>query len=253
MAVACRISCRGEAFPVSCCPHYDGHMPHVWLVLCCRGIFVTGSSLVGAAIRVPRITSKNLIRYATRVLWCGTWQALRACSGHVRARQQGTARAPVRCCSPTHPLLSPRSIIFCEAVAIYGVIVAIILQTKLEAVTREQGLYSKGNMAAGYAIFGAGITCGFSNLVCGWVRRDDSRQAGRQAAPLRCRLVVFCPAADTLALCLSHVCMPPLPFRAGFASASSAAAAPCLMLKTQHCLSRSSWWRSLAARWACLA
>jgi V-type H+-transporting ATPase proteolipid subunit len=59
------------------------------------------------------------------------------------------------------------SIIFCEAVAIYGVIVAIILQTKLESVTREQGLYSKNNMAAGYAIFGAGITCGFSNLVCG--------------------------------------------------------------------------------------
>lgn len=29
-----------------------------------RGIFVTGSSLVGAAIRVPRITSKNLIRCA---------------------------------------------------------------------------------------------------------------------------------------------------------------------------------------------
>lgn len=84
------------------------------------GIFITGSSLVGAAVRVPRITSKNLI-----------------------------------------------SIIFCEAVAIYGVIVAIILQTKLEHVTAEQGLYSRSNMAAGYAIFAAGITCGLSNLVCG--------------------------------------------------------------------------------------
>eukprot|EP00879_Flechtneria_rotunda_P005103 GHRR01005382.1.p1 GENE.GHRR01005382.1~~GHRR01005382.1.p1 ORF type:complete len:209 (+),score=32.95 GHRR01005382.1:385-1011(+) len=84
------------------------------------GIFCTGSSLVGAAVRVPRITSKNLI-----------------------------------------------SIIFCEAVAIYGVIVAIILQTKLESVSQSQGLYTKGNMAAGYAIFGAGLTCGFSNLVCG--------------------------------------------------------------------------------------
>ena len=31
-----------------------------------RGIFVTGSSLVGAAIRVPRITSKNLIRCSTQ-------------------------------------------------------------------------------------------------------------------------------------------------------------------------------------------
>eukprot|EP00877_Chromochloris_zofingiensis_P001080 jgi/Chrzof1/10973/Cz05g19060.t1 len=84
------------------------------------GIFVTGSSLVGAAVRVPRITSKNLI-----------------------------------------------SIIFCEAVAIYGVIVAIILQTKLEYITPEQGLYTRPNMLAGYAIFAAGLCCGFSNLVCG--------------------------------------------------------------------------------------
>lgn len=29
----------------------------------CRGIFITGASLVGAAIREPRITSKNLIRW----------------------------------------------------------------------------------------------------------------------------------------------------------------------------------------------
>jgi V-type H+-transporting ATPase proteolipid subunit len=85
-----------------------------------RGIFVTGSSLVGAAVRAPRITSKNLI-----------------------------------------------SVIFCEAVAIYGVIVAIILQTKLESVDVSQGLYSRSNMAAGYAIFAAGLTCGLSNLVCG--------------------------------------------------------------------------------------
>lgn len=77
------------------------------------------------------------------------------------------------CLTDCHPVCVPTlaavccSIIFCEAVAIYGVIVAIILQTKLEGVTRAEGLYSKSNMAAGYAIFGAGITCGFSNLVCG--------------------------------------------------------------------------------------
>eukprot|EP00199_Chlamydomonas_sp_CCMP681_P006095 CAMPEP_0119103580 /NCGR_PEP_ID=MMETSP1180-20130426/1991_1 /TAXON_ID=3052 ORGANISM="Chlamydomonas cf sp, Strain CCMP681" /NCGR_SAMPLE_ID=MMETSP1180 /ASSEMBLY_ACC=CAM_ASM_000741 /LENGTH=211 /DNA_ID=CAMNT_0007088129 /DNA_START=161 /DNA_END=797 /DNA_ORIENTATION=- len=84
------------------------------------GIFITGSSLVGAAIRTPRITSKNLI-----------------------------------------------SIIFCEATAIYGVIVAIILQTKISQVEPINGVYSSYAMYSGYSIFGSGVTCGFANLVCG--------------------------------------------------------------------------------------
>lgn len=85
------------------------------------GIFITGSSLVGAAIREPRITSKNLI-----------------------------------------------SIIFCEAVAIYGVIVAIILQTKIEAVKpNADGSYGLAAANAGYAILGAGSVTGWANLACG--------------------------------------------------------------------------------------
>lgn len=60
------------------------------------------------------------------------------------------------------------SVIFCEAVAIYGVIVAIILQTKLESVPKSQ-IYDPESLRAGYAIFASGIIVGFANLVCGCV------------------------------------------------------------------------------------
>eukprot|EP00735_Rhodelphis_limneticus_P014836 TRINITY_DN8932_c0_g1::TRINITY_DN8932_c0_g1_i1::g.24734::m.24734 TRINITY_DN8932_c0_g1::TRINITY_DN8932_c0_g1_i1::g.24734 ORF type:complete len:210 (+),score=47.79,sp/Q9SLA2/VATO2_ARATH/59.30/2e-61,ATP-synt_C/PF00137.16/2.6e-16,ATP-synt_C/PF00137.16/3.9e-15 TRINITY_DN8932_c0_g1_i1:62-631(+) len=82
------------------------------------GIFITGASLLGGAIRVPRLRIKNLV-----------------------------------------------SIIFCEAVAIYGLIMAIILQTKLdmydEAISENKRYYSA------YGLFAAGLGTGFSNLFCG--------------------------------------------------------------------------------------
>ena len=86
------------------------------------GIFITGASLLGGAVRAPRIRSKNLI-----------------------------------------------SVIFCEAVAIYGVIVSIILQTKIMLEKDKLGVdeYSDKKYFAGYAIFWAGICCGVGNLACG--------------------------------------------------------------------------------------
>ncbi|MBA0763120.1 hypothetical protein Gotri_012631 [Gossypium trilobum] len=63
-------------------------------------------------------------------------------------------------------VLGAACVIFCEAVAIYGVIVAIILQTKLESVPSSQ-IYAPESLRAGYAIFASGIIVGFANLVCG--------------------------------------------------------------------------------------
>ena len=96
------------------------------------GIWTTGTSLVGAGIRAPRIRSKNLI-----------------------------------------------SVISCEAVAIYGVIMAIIMNTMMQDGCPKP-MYGSGTpgepfngemiapqAASGYALFAAGINVGLSNLACG--------------------------------------------------------------------------------------
>merc|ERR1711998_121649 len=87
------------------------------------GIFLTGSSLLGAAIKVPRIRSKNLI-----------------------------------------------SVIFCEALAIYGVIIAIISATKVDPAKTKLSWVTPGSGASGagsQTYFAAGITVGLANLFCG--------------------------------------------------------------------------------------
>ena len=58
------------------------------------------------------------------------------------------------------------SIIFCEVVAIYGVIMAIVFSANIQMVS-EESLYSGSNYYTGYAIFWAGLTVGMCNLICG--------------------------------------------------------------------------------------
>ena len=85
------------------------------------GIFLTGSSLLAASVKAPRITSKNLV-----------------------------------------------SVIFCEAVAIYGVIMGIIIVGKFSD-RGEEGIIDTWDNAlwTGYNLYSMGLYVGLSNLFCG--------------------------------------------------------------------------------------
>ncbi|KPI83657.1 putative V-type ATPase C subunit [Leptomonas seymouri] len=62
------------------------------------------------------------------------------------------------------------SIIFCEAVAIYGVILSIIMMGKIQASSSSvgaNGMYTYSTIAGGYTLFAAGIAMGVGNMACG--------------------------------------------------------------------------------------
>ncbi|KAI2606911.1 ATP synthase subunit C-domain-containing protein [Hypoxylon fragiforme] len=58
------------------------------------------------------------------------------------------------------------SIIFCEVVAIYGVIMAIVFSSKVNYVGDDE-LYDANSYYTGFALFWSGITVGACNLICG--------------------------------------------------------------------------------------
>ncbi len=62
------------------------------------------------------------------------------------------------------------SVLFCEAVAIYGVILAIMLTDKMElapTALRDDGSWSYNVLASGYMLFAAGLAVGVGNMSCG--------------------------------------------------------------------------------------
>ncbi|KAL9711538.1 V-type proton ATPase subunit c'' [Leucoagaricus gongylophorus] len=58
------------------------------------------------------------------------------------------------------------SIIFCEVVAIYGVIIGIVYSGNLQHVPDDY-LHTRNNFFTGFALFWGGLTVGVCNLLCG--------------------------------------------------------------------------------------
>jgi len=58
------------------------------------------------------------------------------------------------------------SIIFCEVVAIYGVIMSIVFSQKMDEVSPDK-ITSAANYYTGFALFWSGLTVGACNLICG--------------------------------------------------------------------------------------
>ncbi|SAM63840.1 probable PPA1-H+-ATPase 23 KD subunit, vacuolar [Ustilago bromivora] len=123
---------NGEAFNIG--QFLEETSPYAWAMigigLCIGlsvigagwGIFITGASILGAGVRAPRITTKNLV-----------------------------------------------SIIFCEVVAIYGVIMAIVFSAKITGNLERgtDGLWTPNNYLTGHVLFWGGLTVGMCNLCCG--------------------------------------------------------------------------------------
>jgi len=94
------------------------------------------------------------------------------------------------------------SVVFCEAVAIYGIIVGILMKQRFGPVSVTSG-YQTSDYRAGFMMFGAGLAVGVCNLVsglCVGVCGSSAAIGDAQNAKLFVRLIVVEIFATALGL-----------------------------------------------------
>lgn len=116
-----------------------------------------------------------LLTETSPYMWCalgiGFSVGLSVCGAAMGIHTTGTSLMGGGVKAPRIRTKNLISVIFCEAVAIYGLITAIILcgdiqDFHLSAVINQPSVLQQ-NWFSGYVIFGAGLTVGLVNLACG--------------------------------------------------------------------------------------
>jgi V-type H+-transporting ATPase 21kDa proteolipid subunit len=92
------------------------------------------------------------------------------------------------------------SIIFCEVVAIYGVIMAIVFSAKINPVDGPI-IYTADSYYTGFALFWSGLTVGACNMICGVAVGINGSGAALADAADPTLFVLTVPCFRALSLC----------------------------------------------------
>jgi len=198
----------------------------------CRGIWITGSSILGGSVRTPRIRTKNLIRFvhffSISLLHCRaslidfSFEQYYLLRGEFGKEYLATVLVRIdadffrffRFSLPHRSSVSSKSSPFLPSQATHpdsallfysGVITAIVFSAKLGASPSIESLYTARNYYTGFSLFWGGLTTGVCNLLCGvavGISGSNAALADAADPQLFVKILVIEGESFTFLLCL---------------------------------------------------